>query len=231
MGAGCLSGREWVRNWSHRASRALLSNSFLRSRIASSIRASILSHAGNGSQIAYFLQSVCVHTLLCERTPHVRTLHSGNALSVFFSVGYNFIAPSLVSQPLQDPKARERDESEYTAEEVMPHWSIRLSRAALSKAPLPTFPIFSSHTNLRANFEVCEYHRAGIGPKLVTYLTLHGECFFVLLNHGRLVISRFQVLRELFEVFGEHIRSFVKRWNWQGASVRNIHRTELCTNF
>ena len=112
----------------------------------------------------------------------------------------------------------------------MSYWSIRLSRAALSKAPFPTFPVFSNLTNSRVNFEVCEYHTARIQRTLATYFTLHCECVFVSLNHGQLVISCFQVCREVFQIFDEHIRPFVKRWDYR-ASVRNTHGTELYTNF
>jgi hypothetical protein len=93
------------------------------------------------------------------------------------------------------------------------HWSIRLSRAALSMAGLPIFPLFSSLSNACANFEICERSGTEIRPRLATDLALRNKRIRIPLKHGGLVVSCFQVRNEFFQVFREHIHLFGERRN------------------
>jgi len=89
-----------------RPSRASLSISFLHRRIAPSTRTFRSSRTENGSQVVKFSQIARVHTFLCERLRHSRTVHFHNGLNIILSVGRNIFPPSLASQPFQDPEVR-----------------------------------------------------------------------------------------------------------------------------
>ena len=95
----------------------------------------------------------------------------------------------------------------------MSHWSTRPSRATASVAALSTLSILFSFSKACANFEIFEHYGIRVDQKLATNLILHDKCILVLLNHGRLVTSLFQVICESSQVFCKYVPLFAKRWS------------------